>query len=687
VNERLRDAILTQQPQAFLWLPVFFGCGIAIYFSQAAEPKPWLVGGLVVFCLVLSLALVMSQRGGRAVLLLLLALPLGFLDAKWRAHSVAAPVLAASFYGYVEGTIVGIDRSASNAPRIVLSDVTLAKTPPYTTPEHVRINLLGWIAPGALSAGQRVVVTASLSPPGAPVEPGGFDFRRMAWFKGLGAVGYSRHPMLVAGPPAGAGWQIRIFRARMRIADAIRARLPGQKGAFAAAILTGDRSAIDPDVTTTLRSSNLAHLLAISGLHMGLLTGFVFTLVRYGLALVPTVALWVQTKKIGAVAALVAGLCYLILSGANVATQRAFVMAAVVLLAVLLDRPAFTLRAVALAAMVILVWRPESLTGAGFQMSFAATTALVAAFEWLRHRSWWRVAKGWRQRIFRPLVVLIISSSVAGAATAPFAAYHFNQIVPFGLAANLTAVPLMGLLVMPSAVMAALLWPLGLEGLGLAVMGQGIALILDIASYVAAMPGAVRKVPSGGPLTLPLMTLGGLFFLLWLGRAWAIGLVAVAAGLLHWSATERPDLLISDGARLVGFRSENGRVLTRKRGEGFTAKTWLENDGDRADQKKAWGRQRLKTVDGRISARLVNGWHLIIVEKAGTKFAWKDDCRAGVIVLSASSGAPEKGKCLFIGQEEVNSLGSMAIDLSAEPPRLTGARNPENARLWSVRPQ
>ena len=146
---------------------------------------------------------------------------------------------------------------------------------------------------------------------------------------------------------------------------------------------------------------------------------------------------------------------YLALSGGNVATERAFVMVAVVL-AVMLDRRAFSLRAVAVAAVVLLVLRPEALLGPGFQMSFAATTALVAVFGWLRDRPG---ALG--PRWLRPVSALVISSAVAGAATAPVAAAHFNQIAHFGLIANLLSVPLMGVVVMPAALAAAALMPLG----------------------------------------------------------------------------------------------------------------------------------------------------------------------------------------------------------------------------------
>ena len=205
----------------------------------------------------------------------------------------------------------------------------------------------------------------------------------MRGFQKLGAVGYTRAPVVELGPPGRGG---AVFAFRMWLSGAIQARMPDDVAGFAAAVTTGDRSGIPKETVEALRISNLAHLLAISGLHMGLLAGFVFAVVRMGLALVPVVSLRINTKKTAAVVALLASAGYLVLSGGSVSTERAFVMTAVMLLAVLVDRRALSLRAVAVAALVVLVLKPEALLGPGFQMSFAATTALVVAFGWLRDR-------------------------------------------------------------------------------------------------------------------------------------------------------------------------------------------------------------------------------------------------------------------------------------------------------------
>ena len=377
---RFVGIIADQRGHLFPWLAVSFAGGIGIYFALRFEPDSALIlGAGAMACMVAALAVWRGELRTPLALAVLFVL-LGFLAASWRAHSVAGPVIGWRYYGAIEGRIVAMDRSASDAVRLTLDRVYLSNVRPSQVPKRVRISLHGAAADfGAPVPGQRVMTTGHLSPPGGPVEPGGFDFQRHAWFLKLGAVGYTRVPVLALEPATDSVSQ-RIFRWRMAISAHVRAVLPGDVGGFAAAVTTGDRSGISQGALEALRASNTAHLLAISGLHMGLLSGFVFGLLRLGFALVPFIALRWPTRKLAAAGALIAGAIYLALSGGNVATERAFVMVAVALVAVLMDRRALTLRAVAIAALIVLTLRPEAMLGPGFQMSFAATTALVAVF-------------------------------------------------------------------------------------------------------------------------------------------------------------------------------------------------------------------------------------------------------------------------------------------------------------------
>ncbi|MFK7939048.1 MAG: ComEC/Rec2 family competence protein [Roseovarius sp.] len=570
---------MAQRGHLFPWIPVCLAVGIGLFFALRFEPAPLQYFWIGILGLSAAFCAIMLPFAWRPFGWAIVLISAGFMLAGTRTHTLAEPVLGWRYYGPVEGRIVGIDRSSSDAVRLTLDTVRLRDVSPARTPHRVRLSLHGPQDHITPKPGLWVMSTAHLSPPAGPVEPGGFDFQRHAWFLQLGAMGYTRNPVLIRAPPDGSQ---PVFAARMALSDHVRQVLPGEAGAFAAAIMTGDRSGIGQDTLRDLRVSNLAHLLAISGLHMGLLAGFVFAALRYGFALVPYLCLRVSSKKLAAVIALVTAAGYLALSGGNVATERAFVMVAVALVAVLLDRQVFSLRAVAVAAIIVLCLRPEALLGPGFQMSFAATTALVAVFGWLRETSLPRGPR-WASAIF----AVFVSSAVAGLATAPVAAAHFNQIAHYGLVANLTTVPLMGILVMPAAVLGAVLLPFGLEWIPLWVMGQGVAWILFVADWVTALEGARGVVVSPELWVLPCIGLGALCVFLWQGRARWGGVLPIVAAFWMWSATERPDVLIAENGGLVGVMTPEGRALSRGKGNGFVARSWLENDGDANAQDKA----------------------------------------------------------------------------------------------------
>ncbi|WP_409077737.1 ComEC/Rec2 family competence protein [Roseovarius sp. SCSIO 43702] len=664
----MQDNLAAQRGHMFGWVPVCLAAGIGIYFSVPQEVPQGLLlalfgGGLGG----LALALRFHPRGAPLVIGASLV-ALGIALAGLRAHHVAEPVLGFRYYGPVEGRIVAMDRSGSDALRLTLDRVVLFNLPPERTPARVRISLHGEGGGTDPRPGLRILATAHLSPPGGPVEPGGFDFQRHAWFQRLGAVGYTRVPVLALEPPA-RRWSA--FGARVALSKHVQARLPGEAGAFAAAIMTGDRAGMGQETLRALRVSNLAHLLAISGLHMGLLAGFVFALVRLCLVASSWVSLRVPAKKIAAGVALGVAAFYLALSGGNVATERAFIMVAVVLLAVIFDRRALSLRAVALAAVIVLVLRPEALLGPGFQMSFAATTALIAVFAWLRDRDAW-LGPRW----VRPVTTVFVSSLVAGVATAPFAAAHFNQIAHFGLVANLLSVPLMGALVMPAAVMSVCLMPLGLDWIALWVMGQGLGWILGVAHWVAGLDGARGVVVSPGPLVLPMLAVGGMVLLLWQGRSRVMGLVPILAAFWLWSGAERPDVLISEDGSLVGVLTGDGRALSKARGAGFVALNWLENDGDRADQATASARWTGRGTFGGIAITALAG------KRDVAAFA---GCDAGEIVVMGHEPDPPLGPvaCRVIAPSELRATGAVSLAFKAGEVRITTARQRSGARLWN----
>ncbi|MDK3072469.1 ComEC/Rec2 family competence protein [Sedimentitalea sp. JM2-8] len=663
--------LLNQRGHLFPWAPVFLAIGIGWYFSLRMEPVLAVYGCVALIGLTAVAAAIRWPSGLSAIGWALALVAFGFCLAGNRAHQVGGPVLGWRYYGPIEGRVVGLDRSASDAVRVTLDRVRLERVGPDRRPDRVRISLHGPAAD--IRPGQRIMTTGHLSPPQGPVEPGGFDFRRHAWFQGLGAVGYTRTPVLLAAPAIEGRAGVKVLAIRMAASNRVRELLPGDVGGFAAAVTTGDRSGVGQDALDALRASNLAHLLAISGLHMGLLAGFVFAALRVGLSLVPAFALRFPVKKVAALGALGAAAGYLALSGGNVATERAFIMVAVVLIAVLVDRRAFSLRAVAMAALIVLVLRPEALLGPGFQMSFAATTALVAFFGWLRDADLPRAPN-----FVKPVLGVVLSSAIAGLATAPVGAAHFNTMSHYGLIANLLSVPLMGILVIPAAVLALLLAPFGLEMVGLYPMGMGLRWILGVAHFVTDLDGAQGYVPGPGHWVLPMLSLGCLWVMLWQGRARLAGLAPVVLAFLLWAQTERPAVLVADTGGLVGVMTAEGRALSKARGAGFIAGNWLENDGDGSDQPTAAGRW----PGAEDKVRTFSAGPIEIVHVIGkTGAARMDSCAAGQIVV-ASVPLRLKGPCEVYDSKRLLDTGSLAISGGM----IVTAQERSGRRIWNTPP-
>jgi competence protein ComEC len=574
-----------------LWLPVALGLGIAIYFELPSEPPLWLGVGLAA----VGLAITVLAREGtwvRAACIGAVAAAVGFALATWRTAELAAPVITRPLFSInAEGRIADIQRLPEGV-RVVLEAVRLkgkGAPPPEMMPTRVRISLSRGTPP--IGVGDRLLVLANLTPPPGPAAPGAFDFQRVAWYQEIGAIGYALAPpnVLEKGHPSGLVRTIDALRAV--ITARILAALPGPEGGVAAAMLTGEQTAVTKDVNQAMRDSGLAHILSISGLHIVFVVALIMGFLRYGIALVPPLALRIDAKKIAAAVALLVALFYTALAGAPVPAQRSCAMSALVLLAILLDRTALSQRLVAWSAVIVLLAAPEALTGASFQMSFAAVIALIAAWEGaggLRRRLHQRAelsAHRWLWRLAAGFTSSLATTLIASVATGAFAAYHFNRLSFLGVLANLVGVPLTGFWIMPWGLLAMLLMPFGLEKYALVPMGWGIEGLDAIAFYFAAWPQAAALVPSLPGTSLWLMTLGGLWLCFWRRRWRLAGLPVALAGLLLGPAPA-PDLLMSEDGRVLGLRDQQGIVhVASPRIDRFVADAWARRSGQLAARK------------------------------------------------------------------------------------------------------
>lgn len=688
------------------WVPLWMALGIGLWFSLPFEPGRItyaLAFGMVAAAGLLWLVmprLVASGRLGwtagdqiRLVALAAMFAASGFCFSGIRSWSVAAPVLEFRYFGPVEGRVVEIDRSARDRFRLTLDHVVLSDVAPDRVPSRIRISLFD--ADSLPVPGQRVMLSAHLGPPNGPTEPGGFDFRQMAWFEGLGAIGYARTPVLTVEPPQPGG-ALALHRLRMDMARGMRDSIGGQAGAVAAALMTGDRSGIEERTNDIMRASNLYHIVSISGLHMSMLAGFVYAGLRFFGIGVQALGLWQGggLHKWAAGGALLAAGVYLWLSGGGVATERSFVMVAVMLLAILADRRAVSLRTVSVAAVVILARTPEGLTTPGFQMSFAATVALI-----LSQGPWMAVAPqipAW----IRPVAMLLVSSLVASLATSPLAAAHFGRMTQYGLLANLLVVPVVGVLVMPGGVIAAILAPLGLAQPALWVMGLGVKWMLFVAEWVSGLGGAVTLVRLPPPLVVPLMGLGACLLLLAPAlaaqgltprRPWRrlLGAAMLIAALVLWWGDRRPLMLISAEGDAVAVMTPTGRVPSKPKGGAFAVTEWLEADADAADQISAATRPLWQGEAGDRSALLaLPGGDLPVHHLTGKRASVLAPglCRDGALLVSDADLPAVLGKrpdCVVMDQRRLRGTGAVALESSGRGYVMVTTRDLAGARAWT----
>ena len=639
-----------QARQIVLWVPVLVGLGIWLRLDGG-----WVERGIAGA----FLGVLVLFSGARSYTLgAVVAVAAGFAAAELRVHAVAAPVLEEAFRGDVSGRVRVVDASISGAPRLTLDRVALDGTARASLTVRVSLGRGGAVP----RVGDHATLPAVLAAPRGPAEPGGFDFSRKAYFDGLGAVGYAVGAVdTVAVAREALSPTLRIDRLRGRIAAALRARIGGTEGAVAAALTVGDRSGIPAEARDALRDSGLAHLLAISGLHVGLLAGLVYWVVRLALALPPQIAERVAIRKVAALCALAAAAVYLVMSGASVATQRAFIMASVALLAIVFDRAAVTMRGLAVAAVVILLARPESLFEAGFQMSFAAVAALVAGYD--ATRDFWRrraERHGIVARVVTGVMATTMTSVLAGTATAPIAAYHFNRLVVWGLPANLLATPLMGLWIMPCIVLAVILAPFGLAGVALVLLGIGIGLILEVATWFGDVDGAVRGVIATSPMALFCIVIGGLWLVIRRGWERSVGAVPMALGLALWAGSERPDIWIARDAALIAGRDESGDLwISRARAEGYTAQTWLRRDGEvRPDRKAAYRRREWSCTARRCRGWTGDDWRVVYLRKGEIDTR---DCGNRSVLIAPHLAGAQPGDCIVLGREALRGASALTI--------------------------
>lgn len=669
---------------------IAFAIGIAIYFSWPVEPAVWKVICLCIFAAAPWAIFQHKLWRGAGLFGLLLMMILGVGRSVWHVSAADTPRLPQQERTYrIEGWVSAIEKSG-NSERYVVELSSVDRMAEARQPETLRIRVTKAPEP-PIEAGATINWLVAAKAPPSPVVPGGYSPRQAAYFKGIGGYGFGYGaPQRQANVELGTWDSVRraVVRWRYGLADRVMAASPEKTAGLQAALMTGVRRFIPAEQTENLRIAGLAHILAISGLHMALLAGGTYSGVAFILACILPLSRRYDVRKFAAMAAIAAATFYLILSGASVATQRAWVMSSIFFLAIILDRRAVSMRSVSVAALITLALHPESLISVGFQMSFAAVIALVAVYQ-----AWQAIRPAYSRRsLLRRMAdfmsSLSVTSFVAGLATGGFALFHFNRFAKYGFAGNLLAMPLFSLFVMPLAVVSLLAMPFGLESAPLYLMGKSLEPILRAADWVAGWPSPMAYIGAAPEWVLPVYALG--FVALCMARrAWrGIGLGCIVIAFAGWGTAATPDLRVSEEGKVAFWErpetSEAAPVLFvgTRRSDRYGREQFAQRAGLTGAEWAPYD-DRIALCDALACRAQIGTWKISILQSPSEV---PEECRASdLVILSVRSAGPvARRNCEAVLVDESTLLETGALDVYLKDDlKIKPARPPkERRRAW-----
>jgi competence protein ComEC len=685
----------------FLWLAPLSMVGVLVYFAAEDEPALW--AGPALCCVSCGLLWVMrdASRAGRGMVLALLAVGFGFTAGTLRTRWADAPILPDTRIGHFEAVIETIDWSDTGA-RLQLRALMM-RGHSEDLPFRVRASLAGH---PTIQPGDRIMGTIRLQPPPFPARPGGYDFARDAYFARIGAVGSIMGGVTLVPETASWPWTLslmtRIDRLRIALTERIYRSIGGQSGAVTAALFTGKRGYISDATNDALRAAGIYHVVSISGLHMVLVAGMVFAMVRMALVLIPGFALRFPVKRWAALAAMIGAFAYDIFAGSEVATERSLIMVLILFGAMVMGRRALSMRNLVIAALIIIAMEPESILGPSFQMSFAAVAALVAAFERLPpppDRPLAFVVEKERASQAGPKASLLgtvqtwlvthvktvlLTTLLCEAATGPFSAFHFQRIQPLGAIGNGLTIPLVEALAMPIGFFGVLAMPFGIDKPFWWVAGFCVDVMIWVSNHVAQIPFATHTLPAISLPAVLCLVFGMVWIVLWSTRLRLAGIFPVLIGVALAFFGDRADIVIARDGQGLAARGPDGALSVMGKGtSSFVVAQWLAADGDmRQPNDPTLKKSPLCNVTGCVFT-LQNGKTLTLTLRQRD---FSDDCAMAKVLVTPLL-APDPCAPMTIDKALLQSRGSVELIADGKGSyAIRGARSADYNRPWSPKP-
>ncbi len=555
----------------FLYTPLLFGIGIGLFLLLDINIT---IDKLLLSCLLLG---VLSFYSRRYVVISLLVILLGYTCITIHS-SLKSPPITKNYYSLsISGIITKLEQYPS-AQRLTLENVSVVGKKWDYFPQKIRIRVNG--LRNDLSLGDMITTNVNLVPPSLPIYPNSYDFSTKAWFDNIGAVGYNVGKIKVTKKPdidLSYFERFTIFMGHVRqdISRNIRQILPDDTGKVATALVTGEQSSISKSLIQDYRDTGLAHILSVSGMHMSALALLVFVMFRSIFALFPNFAIYYDIKKISAVIALVITFLYLMISGQEIPTQRSYIMVFVVFTAILFNRRAISLRTIAIAALIIMTFSPQSVLSPGFQMSFAAVLMLVAYYE----KNYLKKGKTVVSIASIYVYGIILTAFIGTISTSIYAVYHFNRFPVYSILGNLAAASVFSFIIMPALLLGVVFMGLGWQEIPLKIAGFGIDLMNDMTIWIADLPHAVLLVPQISFWVLLAITIGGYYFAVGTSRWKYLGLLPIIPLIINIATYKKPDFIINDDSTLVAINHNNNLILSPGLGNRMERNSWLNING------------------------------------------------------------------------------------------------------------
>lgn len=572
----IKENFFAEQSRWLAWVPFLFGFGIAVYFALPFEPNYWY--SLGIFEVTLLLFYLLRHKGLHLLFTAILLVEFGFMDIQLQTLLKSRKVtFTPEVTDYIKGQISAVSYNEKGRKRLLLQNAENFDEP---LNGKYRVTVMNG-GNTDFEVGQCVELVGTFFPPSPVPVLNGFQLNRKYFYEEIIGIGYANSFVFVIDceQKQASSFRIRLNKIRQRITDDVAKILPPDEAGIVDAVLIGEQSRTPKFIVNNYRDSGLAHFLSVSGLHMGAIAGLMFFVLRFLLALFPAIALRYDVKKLAAVGAILFSGLYLLVSGMAIPAERAFIMTAVVLLGVIFNRQAISMRMVCFAGLMLLIISPQTLISISFQMSFAAVVALIAFYEkYAQKIALWSVNRGIFSKIFFYLAGIVICDFVASLATMPFAIYHFHRVSVYTSLANLLAGPLIGLILMPLILLCLVALPSGLALYPLQALGYGVGWLNRITEFVSALPHSVVYVDSLPFWGFALIVCGGYWLCVW-QRKWRLwGILPILIGFSTIFFGLQPDMVFAPKGEGIALRNKAGEMLLMPlKTDSWTVSVWREN--------------------------------------------------------------------------------------------------------------